>query len=56
MDMSKFEVILWMDWLRAHLVVINCDCMRVIAYTPDSTCVVFQRNRNDASPHTVYDS
>ena len=30
--------------------------MRVIAYSPDCTCVVFQRNRHDASPHTVYDS
>ena len=30
--------------------------MRVTAYTPDGTCVVFQGNRHDASPHTVYDS
>ena len=30
--------------------------MRVTAYTPDGTCVVFQRNRHDVSPHTVYDS
>ena len=28
--------------------------MRVVAYTPDGTCVVFQGNRHDASPHTVY--
>ena len=46
-DMSKFEVILGMDWLTAHRVVIDCDRMRVTAYTPDGTCVVFQWNRHD---------
>ena len=56
MDMSKFEVILGMDWLTAHRVVIDCDCMRVTAYTPDSTCVMFQGNRHNASLYTVYDS
>ena len=56
MDMSEFEVILGMDWLTAHRVVIDCDCMRVTAYTPNGTCVMFQGNRHDASPHTVYDS
>ena len=30
--------------------------MGVIVYTPDGTCVVFQGNRHDASPHTMYDS
>ena len=56
MDMSEFKVILGMDWLTAHRVVIDCDRMRVTAYTPDGTCVVFQGNRYDVSPHTVYDS
>ena len=56
MDMLEFEVILGMDWLTAHRVVIDCDCMRVTAYTPDGTCVMFQGNSHDASPHTVYDS
>ena len=56
MDMSEFEVILGMDWLMAHRVVIDCDHMRVTAYTPDDTCVVFQGNRHNVSPHTVYDS
>ena len=55
-DMSEFEVILGMDWLTAHQVVIDCDRMRVTAYTPDGTCVVFQGNRHDVSPHIVYDS
>ena len=55
-DMSEFEIILGMDWLTAHRVVIDCDRMRVTAYTPDCTCVVFQGNRHDVSPHTVYDS
>ena len=53
MDMSKFEVILGMDLLTAHRV--DCDRMRVTAYTLDSTCVVFQVNRHNASPYTVYD-
>ena len=42
-----------MDWLMAHQVVIDFDRMRVTAYTPNSTCVVFQGNRHDASPHTM---
>ena len=33
MDMSKFDVILRMDWLTAHRVVIDCDRRRVTAYT-----------------------
>ena len=41
MEMSEFEVILGMDWLTTHRVVIDCDHMRVTAYTPDGTCVVF---------------
>ena len=56
MDMSEFEVILGMDWLTAHRVVIDCDRMRVTAYTPNGTYVVFQGNKHDVSPHTVYDS
>ena len=32
------------------------DRMRVTAYTPDGTCVMFQVNRHDVLPHTVYDS
>ena len=54
--MSEFEVILGMDWLTAHRVVIDCDRMRVTAYTPGGTYVVFQENRHDVSPHTMYDS
>ena len=56
MDMLEFEVILGIDWLTAHRVFIDCDCMRVTAYTPDGTYVVLQGNRHDVSPHTVYDS
>ena len=33
MDMSKFDVIIRMDWLMAHWVIIDCDRMRVTAYT-----------------------
>ena len=39
-----------------HQVVIDCERIRVTAYTPDGTCIVFQGNRHDVSPHTVYDS
>ena len=53
MDMSEFKVILGMDWLTAHRVVIDYDLMRVTAYTPDGTCVVFQGNRHDVSPYYV---
>ena len=56
MDMSEFKVILGMDWLMAHRVVIDCDRMKVTTYTLYGTCVVFQGNRHDVSPHTVYDS
>ena len=42
MDMSDFDVILGMDWLTAHRVVIDCDCRRIIAYTRDGVCVIFQ--------------
>ena len=33
MDMSEFDVILRMDWLTAYMVVIDCECRRVTAYT-----------------------
>ena len=42
MDMSKFEVILRMDWLIAYGVVIDCERKRITAYTQDGTPVVFQ--------------
>ena len=32
MDMSKFDVILGMDWLTAYRVVIDCEHRRVTAY------------------------
>ena len=40
-DMSKFDVILGMDWLTAQQVVIDCDRRRVTAYTQDGICVMF---------------
>ena len=42
MDMSKFDVILRMDWLIAYRIVIDCERRRVTAYTQDGTRVVFQ--------------
>ena len=56
MDMSKFDVILDMDWLTTHQVVIDCDRRRVIAYTRDGVCVVFQGDKHGALPQTMYDS
>ena len=56
MDMSEFDVILGMDWLMAHQVVIDCDRKRVIAYTPGGSHFIFQGDKHDALPQTVYDS
>ena len=56
MDMSEFEVILRMDWLTAYRVVIDCERRRVTAYTQDGTCMVFQGDKHDILPQTVYES
>ena len=50
MDMSEFDVILGIDWLTVHRVVIDCDRRRVIAYTQDGVCVVFQGDKHGALP------
>ena len=42
--------------MTAHRVVIDCDHRRVTAYTLDGTCVMFQGDKHDALPRTVYDS
>ena len=57
MDMSDlFDVILGMDWLTAYRVVIDCERRRITTYTQDSTYVVFQGDKHDILPHTVYKS
>ena len=56
LDMPRFDVILGMDWLTAYKVVIDCERRRVTAYTQDGTRVVFQRDKNDILPQTVYES
>ena len=56
MDMSEFDVILGMDWLIAYRVVIDCERRRVTAYTQDGTRVVFQGDKHDVLPQTVYKS
>ena len=56
MDMSEFDVILRMDWLTAYRVVIDCERKRVTAYTQDGTRVVFQGDKYDILPQTVYES
>ena len=52
--MSEFDVFLGMDWLTAYRVVIDCESRRVTAYTQDGTHVVFQGDKHDILPHTVY--
>ena len=56
MDMLEFDVILGMDWLKAYSVVTDCERRRVTAYTQDGTRVVFQGDKHDILPHTVYES
>ena len=56
MDMSEFDVILGMDWLTAYRVVIDYERRRVTAYMQDGTRVVFQGDKHDILPHTVYES
>ena len=56
MDMSEFDVILGMDWLTPYKVVIDCEHRRVTAYTQDGTRVVFQGDKQDILPQTVYES
>ena len=56
MDMSEFDVILGMDWLIAYRVVIDCERRRVTAYTQDGTPIVFQGDKHDMLPQTVYES
>ena len=56
MDMSEFDVILGMDWLTAYRVVIDCERRRVTEYTQEGTRVVFQGDKHDILPQTMYDS
>ena len=56
MDMSEFDIILGMDWLTAYRVVIDYERRRVTAYTQDGTSVVFQGDKHDILPQTVYES
>ena len=55
MNMSKFDVILGMDWLTAYRVAIDCERRRVTPYTQDGTRVVFQGDKHDIFPQTVYE-
>ena len=52
LDMSKFKVILGMDWLIAYGIVIDHERKRVTAYTQDGTRVVFQGDNHDILPRT----
>ena len=50
MDIPYFNVILGMDWLTAHRVIIDCDRRRIIAYTQDGICVIFQGDKHGVLP------
>ena len=56
MDMSEFDVILRMDWLKTHRVVIDCDRMRVTTYTLDDVYLMFHGDKQNELPQAVYDS
>ena len=56
MDMSEFDVILGMDWMTTYRVFIDCKRRRVTAYTQDGTRGVFQGDKHDIFPQTVYKS
>ena len=56
MDMSEFDVILGMEWLTTYRIVIDCERRRVTAYTQNDTRVVFQGDKHDIFPQTVYES
>ena len=60
LDMSKFDVILGMDWLIAYWIIIDCERRRVTAYTQDSTHVLFRGGggggKHDIFPQIVYES
>ena len=56
MDISDFDVILGMDWLRAHQIVTYCDSNRISTYTPDGIRVTFQGGKHDALTQTGHDS
>ena len=56
MDMSEFDVIHAVDWLIAYRIVIDCERMRVTAYTQDGTRMVFQGDKHDILPQIVYES
>ena len=55
-NMFEFDVILGIDWLTTYRVVIDCERRRVTAYTQDGTRVVFQGDKHDILPQTVYES
>ena len=49
MDMSEFDVILGMDWLKVYRVVIDCERKRVTSYTQDGTRVLVRGGGGGAS-------
>ena len=56
MDMLELDVILGMDWLTAYRFFIDCERRRVTAYMQDGTRVVYQGDKHDILPQTMYES
>ena len=50
MNMSEFDVILGMDWLKSYQVVIDCEHRMVISNTKDDTRVTFQGDKHNVFP------
>ena len=56
LDMSRFDVILGMDWMIAYRIITDCERRRVTAYMQDDNRMVFQGGKHDILPQTVYES
>ena len=54
--MSKFDVILGMDWSITYRIVIDGEHRRVTAYTQDGNPMAFQGGKHDILPHIGYES
>ncbi|XP_059663745.1 uncharacterized protein LOC132309454 [Cornus florida] len=54
LEMTRFDVILRMDWLSSFRAVIDCFRSKVSVYTPDRDCFYFVGDRCDPLTHSFY--
>ncbi|XP_059654861.1 uncharacterized protein LOC132301640 [Cornus florida] len=54
LEMTSFDVFLWMDWLAFFRATIDCFKGRVTVYTPKGDCFFFMRDRSDSQPSSLY--